>query len=131
VADAERVFSRQLEAAQRRRMPPFLAVLKRHRPDDFLLSHAVDGFSLALDLPVVAGRRDELWALVREMAEPVVEAGGRFYPAKDSALPGELYRATFRSGELDRLQRLKQRLDPERRLQSALADRLLGFGAVG
>ena len=111
-------------------MPPFLAVLKRHRPDGFLLSHAVDGFSLALDFPVVASRRDELWALVREMAEPVVEAGGRFYPAKDSALPGELYRSTFRSGELDRLQRLKQRLDPEHRLRSALADRLLGNGAA-
>jgi decaprenylphospho-beta-D-ribofuranose 2-oxidase len=130
VADAERVLARQLEAAQRRRMPSFLAVLKRHRPDGFLLSHAVDGFSLALDFPVVAGRRDELWALVREMAEPVVEAGGRFYPAKDSALPGELYRSTFSSGELDRLRRLKQRLDPEHRLRSALADRLLGSGAA-
>jgi len=128
VADAEKVFGRQLEAAQRRRMPPFLAVLKRHRPDAFLLSHAVDGYSLASDFPVVAGRRDELWTLVREMAEPVVEAGGRFYPAKDSALPGELYRSTFRSGELDRLQALKQRLDPDHRLRSALADRLLGRG---
>jgi decaprenylphospho-beta-D-ribofuranose 2-oxidase len=127
--DAERVFARQLEAAQRRGMPPFLAVLKRHRPDAFLLSHAVDGFSLALDFPVVAPRRDELWALVREMAEPVVESGGRFYPAKDSALPGELYRATFRAGELDRLRQIKQRLDPEHRLRSALADRLLGDGA--
>jgi FAD/FMN-containing dehydrogenase len=57
VADAEKVFGRQLEAAQRRRMPPFLAVLKRHRPDAFLLSHAVDGYSLAFDFPVVAGRR--------------------------------------------------------------------------
>jgi FAD/FMN-containing dehydrogenase len=88
----------------------------------------VDGFSLALDFPVVAGRRDELWALVREMAEPVVEVGGRFYPAKDSALPGQLYRSTFRSGELDRLRRLKQLVDPEHRLRSALADRLLGDG---
>jgi FAD/FMN-containing dehydrogenase len=110
-------------------MPPFLAVLKRHRPDAYLLSHAVDGYSLALDFPVVARRRDGLWALVREMAEPVVEAGGRFYPAKDSALPGELYRATFRAGELDRLRQIKQRLDPEHRLRSALADRLLGDGA--
>ena len=130
-ADAERVFGRQLEAAQRRRMPPFLAVLKRHRPDGFLLSHAVDGYSLAFDFPVVEPRRDELWALVREMAEPVVEAGGRFYPAKDSVLPGELYRATFRAGELESFRQLKQRLDPERRLRSALSDRLLGDGARG
>ena len=34
-------------------------------------------------------------------AAPVVDAGGRFYPAKDAALPGELFRATFRDGELE------------------------------
>jgi len=125
-AAAERVFRRQLETCLKRHMPPFLAVLKRHRPDQFLMSHAVDGFSLALDLPVVPGRREALWALVRELAEPVVEAGGRFYPAKDAALPGELYRATFRSGELDRFRALKRKVDPEHLLRSRLADRLLG-----
>ena len=123
---AERVFRRQLETCIKRGMPPFLAVLKRHRPDRFLMSHAVDGFSLALDLPVVPRRRDELWALVRELAEPVVEAGGRFYPAKDAALPGELYRASFRGNELDRFRSLKREVDPDHLLRSALADRLLG-----
>jgi len=123
---AEDVFRRQLEAGQRRRQPSFLAVLKRHRPDPFLLSHAVDGFSLALDFPVVEDRRAALWELVAEMAEPVVEAGGRFYPAKDAALPGELFRATFHNGELERFRAVKGRVDPERRLVSALADRLLG-----
>ncbi|HSN57314.1 MAG TPA: FAD-binding oxidoreductase [Candidatus Sulfomarinibacteraceae bacterium] len=124
-AAAEAVFARQLELCRRRGMPSFLGVLKRHRPDGFLLSHAVDGFSLALDFPVVAGRRTELWALIAELAEPVVEAGGRFYAAKDAALPGELFRATFPGGELDRFRALKHRCDPDRRLRSALADRLL------
>jgi FAD/FMN-containing dehydrogenase len=107
-------------------MPSYLGVLKRHRPDPFLLTHAVDGFSLALDFKVTAARRAGLWAMVREMAEPVVEAGGRFYPAKDAALPGELYRATFSGGELDRFSKLRHLLDPDRVLRSALADRLLG-----
>ncbi|MEX1312288.1 MAG: FAD-binding oxidoreductase [Candidatus Sulfomarinibacteraceae bacterium] len=124
-ADAERVFRTQLEICRRRGMPSYLAVLKRHRPDPFLLTHAVDGFSMALDFPVVASRRTELWALVRELAEPVVEAGGRFYPAKDAALPGELYRATFHDGQLDRFRELKARLDPGGVLRSALAERLL------
>ncbi len=122
---AETVFRRQLESCRRRQLPAFLAVLKRHRPDAFLLSHGLDGFSLALDFPVVAARKRELWALVRELAEPVVAAGGRFYPAKDTALPGELYRATFAGGEIERFHELKNRMDPERRLTSALADRLL------
>ena len=126
VAEAEGVFSRQLEICRRRGMPSYLGVLKRHRPDDFLLTHAVDGFSLALDFPVVEGRRDELWALIRELAEPVVAAGGRFYAAKDAALPGELYRESFRNGEIETFLGLKRRLDPDGLLRSSLATRLLG-----
>lgn len=124
-AEAERVFATQLEICRRRKMPSYLGVLKRHRPDPFLLTHAVDGFSLAFDFPVVESRRAELWAMIRELAEPVVEAGGRFYPAKDAALPGELYRATFRMGELDRFRTLKDEVDPDHLLRSALAERLL------
>lgn len=125
---AEEVFRFQLEACRRRRMSSFLAVLKRHRPDPFLISHGVDGFSLALDFPVTRGRRRELWTLVRELAEPVVAAGGRFYPAKDAALPSELYRASFSDGVLERFGELKARLDPDRLLSSALADRLVYGG---
>ena len=77
-ANAEQVFRHQLETCREHGMPSFLAVLKRHRPDDFLMSHAVDGYSLALDFPVVRGRRDSLWAMVRSLAEPVAAAGGRF-----------------------------------------------------
>lgn len=125
-AAAERVFSRQLEICRRWGMPSYLGVLKRHRPDDFLLTHAVDGFSLALDFPVIEARRAELWAMIREIAEPVVAAGGRFYAAKDAALPGELYRATFHDGQLEAFADLKRRVDPEGLLKSALAERLLG-----
>ena len=124
-ASAERVFREQLEICHEHGMPSFLAVLKRHRPDPFLMSHAVDGYSLALDFPVVRGRRKQLWEMVRALAEPVVAAGGRFYPAKDAALPGELYRSTFRDGQLDRFAEIKARLDPDRVLRSGLADRLI------
>ncbi len=124
-AEAEQVFRHQLELCQRRGMPSFLAVLKRHRPDPFLLSHAVDGFSLALDFPVIQRRRQRLWELVRDMAEPVAAAGGRFYPAKDTALPAELFRATFSAGQLAQLARIKQQTDPQGLLTSSLADRLL------
>jgi len=124
LAKAEEVFRNQLEVCQECGMPSFLAVLKRHRPDPFLMSHGVDGFSLALDFPVMQGRRDELWALVRELAGPVVAAGGRFYPAKDAILTSELYRATFSNGQFDRFAEIKMELDPDRRLRSGLGDRL-------
>ena len=124
-ASAESVFRDQLEICHEYGMPSFLAVLKRHRPDSFLMSHAVDGFSLALDFPVIRGRREKLWSMVRALAEPVVAAGGRFYPAKDAALPGELYRSTFREGQLGRFAGIKATLDPDRILRSGLADRLI------
>ncbi len=124
-AGAEQVFRDQLEICQEHGMPSFLAVLKRHRPDAFLLSHAVDGFSLALDFPVIRGRRKKLWSMMRALAEPVVSAGGRFYPAKDAALPPDLYRASFRDGQLDQFLSLKAELDPSCVLRSALADRLI------
>jgi len=123
---AHEVFAAQLEACRSAGLPSYLAVLKRHRPDDFLLSHGVDGFSLALDFPVTSGNRERLWRLVRRLGELTVEAGGRFYPAKDAALPGELYRASFRDGALDRFLDLKNRLDPRGTFQSALALRLFG-----
>ncbi len=122
---AEEVFRNQLEVCHEHGMPSFLAVLKRHRPDPFLMSHAVDGFSLALDFPVIRRRKDDLWSMVRELASPVVDAGGRFYPAKDAALPAELYRETFRDGQLEAFAAIKAELDPGGVLRTGLADRLL------
>ncbi len=125
-AEAERVFRRQLEEGRKTRQPSFLAVLKRHRPDDCLMGHGLDGFSLALDFPVVERRRERLWHLVRTMAEDVVRVGGRFYAAKDAALPGELYRASFREGQVERFLEIKAELDPGAVLRTSLGDRLLG-----
>lgn len=122
---AESVFARQLEICRRAGSPSFLAVLKRHRPDEFLLGHGVDGFSLALDFPVPPGHRERVARLVRRLAEPVAAVGGRFYPAKDGLLPGELYRATFGDGQIERFADLKGRLDPDRVLSSSLVERLL------
>lgn len=126
---AEEVFRRQLELCSKAHMPSFLAVLKRHRPDECLMGHGVDGFSLALDFPFRSARREKLWSLVAELAAPVAQAGGRFYPAKDAAVPGEIYRSTFREGQIERFLRFKNDLDPEGIFQSSLATRLLEIQA--
>ena len=54
---AHDVYGEILRISQKRKMPSYLAVVKRHRPDRFLLSHAVDGYSLALDFAVHRGSR--------------------------------------------------------------------------
>ena len=45
--------------------------------------------------------------------------------AKDAVLLGDLYRSTFREGQLGRFAGIKARLDPDRVLRSGLADRLI------
>ena len=61
VTDAERVFRRQLELGRERGLESFLGVIKRHRPDDYLLSHAIDGFSLAHDVATICGDWSPTW----------------------------------------------------------------------
>ena len=41
-----------LSAQQACRLESWLVVMKRHRPDNFWLSHALDGYSFAMDFPV-------------------------------------------------------------------------------
>jgi FAD/FMN-containing dehydrogenase len=124
-AHAARVFRAQLERAQAAGLVPFLGVLKRHRPDPFLMTHAVDGYSLALDFQVTAANRARVWALAAALDPLVVEAGGRFYFAKDSTLTRASL-ARWRAEErVQRFLALKRACDPEERLQTDLYRRLL------
>ncbi len=124
-AHAARVFRAQLERAQAAGLVPFLGVLKRHRADRFLMTHAVDGYSLALDFQVTAANRARVWALAAALDPLVVEAGGRFYFAKDSTLTRASL-ARWRAEErVQRFLALKRACDPEARLQTELWRRLL------
>jgi FAD/FMN-containing dehydrogenase len=103
---------------------PYLGVLKRHRPDPFWLTHAVDGFSLALDFPV--RNRAKLWAHCRELDEIVLEAGGRFYFAKDLTLQRDRLARWLPADRLAAFAQLKRELDPDALLQTDLSRRLFG-----
>lgn len=119
---AVRVHGELLALCRTRGMVPWLGVYKKHRACPTLMSHALDGYSLALDFPVTAENRDRLWALCRDMDEIVLAAGGRFYFAKDlTASPAALARAY---PNLDRFRALRQELDPQGVLTSDLAVRL-------
>jgi decaprenylphospho-beta-D-ribofuranose 2-oxidase len=119
-AEAHHVFHGILERSVQRGFPPYLAVLKRHRPDPFWLTHAVDGWSLALDYKVTPSNRAALFAFCRELAEDVVAAGGRFYFAKDAVLaPGTAARTLPRE-RWRAFARLRAEHDPEGLLESAL-----------
>jgi FAD/FMN-containing dehydrogenase len=102
-----------------------LGVLKRHRPDPFLLTHGLDGWSLALDFRVTPSRRDPLWSLGREIADRVLAAGGSFYLAKDAILRPADLEAAYK-GRLAEFRGIKRRLDPANLLMSDQGRRLLG-----
>jgi FAD/FMN-containing dehydrogenase len=117
---AHEVFRALLTRSQQRGFVPYLAVLKRHRPDPFWLTHALDGWSLALDYKVTPGTRAELFAFCRTLAELVLEAGGRFYFAKDSVLPAGALARMFPPARLAAFGALKRALDPEGRFETDL-----------
>jgi FAD/FMN-containing dehydrogenase len=121
---AERCFTAQLERCHQVGIIPYLGVFKRHKRDDFLMSHAVDGYSLALDFPVTAKNRERLWKLTAELNQIVVAAGGRFYFAKDSTLDSASAEAYLGEETLRRFFALKRACDPENLLQTELAKRL-------
>jgi len=123
-AAASRVLRELLEMSQRERLVPYLLVLKRHRPDPFLMTHAVDGFSLAMEYQVSAGNRARLWALCQRMAEVVLMAGGRFYYAKDATLEASSFARIHGDAAVARFRALKQRCDPQRLLQTDLSKRM-------
>lgn len=117
-------FSELLKLTQKRGLPNYLGVFKRHRPDKFLLSHAVDGYSLAMDFKVTSGTRQRLQQLSDEMSEIVLEAGGRFYLAKDSLIRADHARRYLGEDTLNRFRALKQQVDPQNLLQTEMYRRL-------
>ncbi len=126
---AGRVLRQIVEKAQSQGIVPYLGVLKRHRPDPFLMTHGLDGFSMAMDfgVPVREKARRRLWALTREMADVVLENGGRFYYAKDATLRGSSFESIHGSTAVTEFRALKERLDPGNVLQTDLARRMLGI----
>ncbi len=124
--EGARVLRTLIEKCQAAGHVPYLGVLKRHRPDPFLMTHAVDGYSLAMDFAVRASKsgRDSLWRLCRELAEIVLEAGGRFYYAKDAVLLASSFGRVHGEPTVAAFRAQKQRWDPDRLLQTDLSRRL-------
>lgn len=132
-ARAHDVFQAVLERDRRAGFPSWLGVVKRHRPDPFLLTHGLDGWSLALDYKVAPARRAELFAHLDGNTRLVLEAGGRLYLAKDSVMGREDARRMWGDEALARFGALKRAQDPHGLFQSDQHRRVFGpaFEALG
>ena len=121
---ARAVYREILERSHRAGIVPYLGVFKRHRLDPFLMTHAVDGYSLALDFKVTARNRRRLWEHAAELTRVVLDGGGRFYFAKDSTLTAPQLERYLAEERVRRFRALKRTLDPENVLQTDLWRRL-------
>lgn len=115
-----------LRLCKRAGLPSYLGVLKRHRPDKFLLSHALDGYSLALDFKVTRANRARLVTLAAEMDKIVMQADGRFYFAKDSTLRKDEVSRYLGAKTIQQFKKLKAKVDRDGLLQSDLYRRCFG-----
>ncbi|HLO33644.1 MAG TPA: FAD-binding oxidoreductase, partial [Anaerolineales bacterium] len=123
---AEDAWREMLALSLKRGLPSYLGVTKRHRPDKFLLTHAVDGFSLALDFKVTDGRRAKLSQLLQDFDRIVLNAGGRFYFAKNSETSPQSARAFLGEETIVKFKELKKKCDPNNLLESDLFRRVFG-----
>jgi decaprenylphospho-beta-D-ribofuranose 2-oxidase len=119
-------WTEMLTLAKKQGLPSYLGVTKRHRPDKFLLSHAVDGFSLALDFKITERNRAKLKKMLQEFDRIVLENGGRFYFAKNSETSRETARAFLGGETIEKYKKLKKRCDPNGLLESDLYRRIFG-----
>lgn len=93
-ADHAAVLRELLRLAAQRGEHPSLVVLKRFgdRPGTGLLSFPRSGYTLALDFP---WRGPRTGALVRELYDVALAAGGSIYPAKDAVMTPVQFRRAF------------------------------------
>ena len=108
-----------LERMARSGRASFLAVLKRFgESGGGLLSFPLQGYTLALDIPVTRG----LFPFLHELDRMTLDHGGRVYLAKDAALRAGDFAAMY--PRLDSFRAIQRKLDPQGLLSSSLARRL-------
>jgi decaprenylphospho-beta-D-ribofuranose 2-oxidase len=110
-----------LELVRKDTAGSFLTVLKRFGPaeDEQLLSFAMPGYTLAMDIP---WRGRDFEAVLNRLDAMVIGLGGRVYLTKDARLSPESLRRMY--DRLDAWLEIKKRVDPENRFASDLARRL-------
>ena len=121
---AREIFEQVLRYSQQQECMPVWCIIKQHQRDPFLLSYQVDGFSLELNYPRTDQMAPRLEQVLQHMITIVIEAGGKFYLAKDHFMSPIQYRQSVGEEAIKTFLQIKQRYDPETLLQSDLYRRL-------
>ncbi len=122
---ARQGFTELLARAHAAGYTPSLGVMKKQHASDFTLNYLVDGYSLALDFPVLRDREAGLLKLLGELNDLTLDYGGRLYFAKDSTLTSAQIARMLPRADRARFAALKAQVDPGETLQSGLYRRAL------
>lgn len=122
--NATEIFEQVLRYSQQQDCIPLWCIVKQHKRDSFLLSYQVDGFSLELNYQRTHRGSHKLEQVLQHMIATVIEAGGKFYLAKDHFMTPTQYRQSVGDQAVETFLKIKQRYDPETLLQSDLYRRL-------
>ncbi|HEX9036636.1 MAG TPA: FAD-binding oxidoreductase [Ktedonobacterales bacterium] len=123
-SEARRLFEVFLKLSHEAALTPLWCIMKRHRRDPFPLSCQVDGYSLELNYRVTPHNRRRIEELLCFMTEAALDAGSRFYIAKDQLLNADQFRRCIGTSTAAWFHRLRRMHDPQGRIQSRLAHRL-------
>ena len=97
----------------------FLAVLKVFGHQESLIGFPMEGYTLALDIPVRKG----LFETLDELDKIVLRYGGRLYMSKDARMKPEILQAGYK--HLPRFLSILKKYNPEGKIHSAQSDRLM------
>lgn len=111
---------RLLKRLSKSKRASFLAVLKSSGPkNDGLLSFPVEGYTLALDIPI---KNRGLFSFLKELDELVLSHGGRVYLAKDATIDPDTFKQMYPAWE--EFLRIKQMVDPNNKFASSMSRRI-------
>ncbi|MBN8545540.1 MAG: FAD-binding oxidoreductase [Ignavibacteria bacterium] len=96
----------------------FLAVLKLFGRQDSLISFPMEGYTLALDFPIMPG----LMKFLTRLDEIVLKYDGRFYFTKDSRLKADVFKKGY--PHLNDFLEIKRKYDPQNIFASTQSKRL-------
>jgi decaprenylphospho-beta-D-ribofuranose 2-oxidase len=108
-----------LKTISKKGLGSFLAVLKIFGKQDSLISFPMEGYTLALDIPV----SKNLFPILDELDELVLSSGGRLYMSKDARMKASILKNGY--PRLNEFIKIIHKYDPGNKLHSLLSDRLL------
>ncbi|MBN8650832.1 MAG: FAD-binding oxidoreductase [Cytophagales bacterium] len=96
----------------------FLAVLKLFGTQQGPISFNMEGYTLALDIPI----NSKLFSFLDELDLMIKEYGGRIYLTKDARMKAEIFHSTYPNAAS--FTTFLNKIDPEKKIVSSLSTRL-------